>query len=133
MKNKILAAIILLTPIAVVVASSIIFSAGISPTNTNNNGVFFKDYFNFEQFSIKEDKEEFKFTESCIFSVALASPDSRASFNALASSIVLPSTEPSALTGNARTNCPDESTINLSLLTLKAPFLVKETLLSFIF
>tara|TARA_X000001036_G_scaffold208404_1_gene195978 strand:- start:3339 stop:3887 length:549 start_codon:yes stop_codon:yes gene_type:complete len=63
MKNKILAAIILLTPIAVVVVSSIIFSAGISPTNTNNNGVFFKDYFNFEQFSIKEDKEEFKFTD----------------------------------------------------------------------
>ena len=45
MKNKILAAIILLTPIAIVVASSIIFSAGISPTNTNNNGVFFKRLF----------------------------------------------------------------------------------------
>jgi hypothetical protein len=38
---------------------------------------------------------------------------------------VLPSTEPSALTGSAKTNCPDESTINLSLFTLKAPFLVK--------
>ena len=63
MKNKILAAIILLTPIAIVVASSIIFSAGISPTNTNNNGVFFKNYFNFEQFSIKEDNEEFKFSD----------------------------------------------------------------------
>ena len=63
MKNKILAAIILLTPIAIVVASSIIFSAGISPTNTNNNGVFFKDYFNFEQFSIKEGNEKFKFSD----------------------------------------------------------------------
>ena len=44
--------------------------------------------------------------------MAFASPDSRASFNALASSIVLPSTDPSALTGKAKTNWPDESILN---------------------
>ena len=33
-------------------------------------------------------------------------------------------TDPSALTGYARTNCPDESTTYLSLLTLNEPFRV---------
>ena len=63
MKNKILLLIILLTPIAVVIASSLFFSAGISPTNTNNNGIFFKDYFNFEQFSITNSEDNLKFDD----------------------------------------------------------------------
>ena len=60
MKNKILLLIILLTPIAVVIASSLLFSNGISPANTNNNGVFFKDYFNFDQFSITNGNDGLK-------------------------------------------------------------------------
>ena len=42
MKNKILAAIILLTPIAIVVASSIIFSAGISQLTQTITEFFLK-------------------------------------------------------------------------------------------
>jgi hypothetical protein len=63
MKNKILLLIILLTPIAVVIASSLLFSNGISPANTNNNGVFFKDYFNFDQFSITNGNDGLKFDD----------------------------------------------------------------------
>jgi hypothetical protein len=67
MNNKILAATILLTPIAVLIATTVYFkvliSAGASPTNTNNNGVFFKSYFSFDQFFIKEGKEELKFID----------------------------------------------------------------------
>jgi len=63
MKNKILLLIILLTPIAVVITSSLLFSNGISPANTNNNGVFFKDYFNFDQFSITNGNDGLKFDD----------------------------------------------------------------------
>ena len=65
MKNKILLLIILFTPIAVVIASSLIlFCMAYLPTNTNNNGVFFKDYFNFDQFSISNnDNDGLKFDD----------------------------------------------------------------------
>jgi hypothetical protein len=63
MKNKILLLIILLTPTAVVIASSLLFSNGISPANTNNNGVFFKDYFNLDQFSITNGNDGLKFDD----------------------------------------------------------------------
>ena len=61
MKNKIFLASILLTPILVVVASSLYFSYGISSDdtwrdNTKNHGVFFKSYFEFNQFN-KNEKE----------------------------------------------------------------------------
>jgi len=63
MKNKILLLTILLTPIAVVLASSIFFSKGISPSNTNNNGIFFKDYFAFNQFVIKNNDKDLEFSD----------------------------------------------------------------------
>ena len=53
MKNKTFLAIILLTPILVVVISSIYFSMGMSPDGTRNNGIFFKSYFDFNQFKNK--------------------------------------------------------------------------------
>ena len=61
MKNKIFLASILLTPILVVVASSLYFSYGISlddtwRDNTNNHGVFCKSHFEFNQFN-KNEKE----------------------------------------------------------------------------
>ena len=57
MKNKIFLAILLLTPILVVTFSSLYFALGYSPEGTKNNGVFFKSYFNFEQFnSVKNEK-----------------------------------------------------------------------------
>ena len=57
MKNKIFLAILLLTPILVVTFSSLYFALGYSPEGTKNNGVFFKSYFNFEQFNnVKNEK-----------------------------------------------------------------------------
>ena len=50
MRSKIFLAGILLTPILVVVFSSLYFVMGKSPEGTKNNGVFFKSYFNFNQF-----------------------------------------------------------------------------------
>ena len=58
MKNKTFLAIILLTPILVVVISSIYFSMGMSPDGTRNNGIFFKSYFDFNQFKNKDGDQD---------------------------------------------------------------------------
>ena len=58
MRNKALLAGILLTPILVVVISSLYFVLGMSPDGTRNNGVFFKSYFNFNQFKNKNGNED---------------------------------------------------------------------------
>ena len=64
MKNKTFLAIILLTPILVVVISSMYFSMGMSPDGTRNNGVFFKSYFDFNQFKNKDgDQDLIKFED----------------------------------------------------------------------
>ena len=48
MRSKFFLASILLTPILVVVFSTLYFTTGMSPEGTKNNGEFFKSYFNFE-------------------------------------------------------------------------------------
>ena len=58
MKNKFFLAAILLTPILVVVFSSMYFSFGMSPDGTKNNGVFFENYFEFNQFKNEEEKRD---------------------------------------------------------------------------
>ena len=58
MKNKYFLAAILLTPILVVVFSSMYFSFGMSPDGTKNNGVFFENYFEFNQFKNEEEKRD---------------------------------------------------------------------------
>ena len=58
MKNKFFLAAILLTPILVVVFSSMYFSFGMSPNGTKNNGVFFENYFEFNQFKNEEEKRD---------------------------------------------------------------------------
>ena len=64
MKNKTFLAIILLTPILVVLFSSMYFSMGMSPDGTKNNGVFFKSYFDFNQFKNKDgDQDLIKFED----------------------------------------------------------------------
>ena len=50
MRSKFFLASILLTPILVVVFSTLYFTTGMSPEGTKNNGEFFKSYFNFNQF-----------------------------------------------------------------------------------
>ena len=58
MRSKIFLAGILLTPILVVVFSSLYFVMGMSPEGTKNNGVFFKSYFNFNQFKNKDGTQD---------------------------------------------------------------------------
>ena len=50
MRNKIFLSAILLTPILVVTLSSLYFVMGISPEGTKNNGIFFKSYFDLNEF-----------------------------------------------------------------------------------
>ena len=63
MKNKVFLAILLLTPILVVTFSSLYFSLGYSPEGTKNNGIFFKSYFNFDQFSTSKDNNLIEFED----------------------------------------------------------------------
>ena len=63
MKNKVFLAILLLTPILVVTFSSLYFSLGYSPERTKNNGIFFKSYFNFDQFSTSKDNNLIDFED----------------------------------------------------------------------
>ena len=63
MKNKIFLAILLLTPILVVTFSSLYFTLGYSPEGTKNNGVFFKSYFDFEQFNNVKDEKFIEFKD----------------------------------------------------------------------
>ena len=58
MRSKIFLAAILLTPILVVTFSSLYFVMGKSPEGTKNNGVFFKSYFNFNQFKNKNGTQD---------------------------------------------------------------------------
>ena len=58
MKNKIFLAAILLTPILVVLFSSMYFTFGMSPDGTKNNGVFFNNYFEFNQFKNAEENRD---------------------------------------------------------------------------
>ena len=58
MRSKFFLATILLTPILVVSLSSLYFVMGNSPEGTKNNGVFFKSYFEFNQFKNKEGVED---------------------------------------------------------------------------
>ena len=48
MKNKLFLTFILLTPILVITTSSLYFYFGYKPDTTKNNGVFFNQYFSFE-------------------------------------------------------------------------------------
>ena len=50
MRDKFFLATILLTPILVVIFSTLYFTMGMSPEGTKNNGEFFKSYFNFNEF-----------------------------------------------------------------------------------
>jgi hypothetical protein len=76
MKNKIFLAIILLTPILVVTFSSLYFTSGMSPEGTKNNGVFFKSYFNFDQFKGNKKKALLEFEDGkWVMGVYITNPD----------------------------------------------------------
>ena len=76
MKNKIFLAIILLTPILVVTFSSLFFTYGYSPEGTRNNGVFFKSYFNFEQFNQNDNEKMIEFEDGkWVMAVYITDPE----------------------------------------------------------
>ena len=58
MRSKIFLAVLLLTPILVVTFSTLYFLSGMSPEGTKNNGVFFKSYFDLNDFKNIEGKED---------------------------------------------------------------------------
>ena len=58
LRTKIFLAGILLPPMLVGVFSSLYFVMGKSPEGTKNNGVFFKSYFNFNQFKNKDGTQD---------------------------------------------------------------------------
>ena len=58
MRNKLLLATLLLTPIMVVTFSSLYFISGMSPDGTKNNGVFFKSYFDLNDFKNGEGQQD---------------------------------------------------------------------------
>ena len=58
MRSKIFLAVLLLTPILVVTFSTLYFLLGMSPDGTKNNGVFFKSYFDLNDFKNIEGKQD---------------------------------------------------------------------------
>ena len=58
MRSIIFLAVLLLTPILVVTFSTLYFLSGMSPEGTKNNGVFFKSYFDLNDFKNIEGKQD---------------------------------------------------------------------------
>tara|TARA_Y100001936_G_C16079853_1_gene676868 strand:- start:1236 stop:1811 length:576 start_codon:yes stop_codon:yes gene_type:complete len=58
MRSKFFLAILLLTPILVVTFSTFYFLMGMSPEGSKNNGVFFKSYFDLNDFKNDEGKQD---------------------------------------------------------------------------
>ena len=58
MRSKIFLAVLLLTPILVVTFSTLYFLSGMSPDGTKINGVFFKSYFDLNDFKNIEGKQD---------------------------------------------------------------------------
>ncbi len=78
MRSKIFLAVLLLTPILVVTFSTLYFLSGMSPEGTKNNGVFFKSYFDLNDFKNIEGKQDLiKFEDGkWILSVYITNIDS---------------------------------------------------------
>ena len=63
MRSKIFLAILLLTPLLVLLISTLSFQSGYSPKYTKNNGVFFTEYFYATKLSLIKDSENLKFED----------------------------------------------------------------------
>ena len=63
MRSKIFLAILLLTPLLVLLVSTLSFQSGYSPKYTKNNGVFFAEYFDATQLDLVDDSENLKFED----------------------------------------------------------------------
>ena len=63
MKSKIFLAILLLTPLIVLLTSTLSFQSGFSPKYTKNNGVFFSEYFDATNLGLVDDFDTLKFDD----------------------------------------------------------------------
>ena len=63
MKSKIFLAILLLTPLLVLLMSTLSFQSGYSPKDTKNNGIFFAEFFDVTQLNLIDDVESLKFED----------------------------------------------------------------------
>ena len=63
MRSKIFLAILLLTPLLVLLVSTLSFQSGYSPKYTKNNGIFFTEYFDATKLKLIDDEENIKFED----------------------------------------------------------------------
>ena len=63
MRSKIFLAILLLTPLLVLLVSTLSFQSGYSPKYTKNNGIFFTEYFDATMLKLIDDEENIKFED----------------------------------------------------------------------
>ena len=76
MRSKIFLAILLLTPLVVLLISTLSFQSGYSPQYTKNNGIFFNEYFDATQLNLADDIENLKFEDGKWLFATYASEDS---------------------------------------------------------
>ena len=63
MRSKIFLASLLLTPLLVLLISTLSFQSGYSPKSTKNNGTFFTEYFDATKLNLIDDVENLKFED----------------------------------------------------------------------
>ena len=63
MRSKLFLAILLLTPLLVLLVSTLSFQSGYSPKYTKNNGIFFTEYFDATKLNLIDDAENLKFED----------------------------------------------------------------------
>ena len=63
MRSKIFLASLLLTPLLVLLISTLSFQSGYSPKSTKNNGIFFTEYFDATKLNLIDDEENLKFED----------------------------------------------------------------------
>ena len=63
MRSKIFLAILLLTPLLVLLISTLSYQSGYSPKYTKNNGIFFAEYFDVTKLNLIDDEENLKFED----------------------------------------------------------------------
>ena len=75
MKSKIFLALLLLTPLLVLLVSTLSFQSGYSPKYTKNNGIFFNEYFDTTDLSLIDGQENLKFEDGKWLFATYASED----------------------------------------------------------
>ena len=75
MRSKIFLALLLLSPLLVLLVSTLSFQSGYSPKYTKNNGIFFNEYFDTTDLSLIDGQENLKFEDGKWLFATYASED----------------------------------------------------------